>query len=247
MEEAKTMKTPMSSSIKLDKDEKENAQKVKSQIVDRVDQAVNQTRTSRPGKRPAELSQPSQLEARRKARFDTTLLSFVEDYQCRMGWLPVVTMSESIFPTPVQAFYLRATYGIGGPIISTIKRVKIRLDLESICRIFDIALVGLRGMGKPLTHNLTVISRVIHHMICSILLPRGGHRDEVSYYEAFLMDSISTERWIHLGYLMMMHMISCCDSMTRVLLYDRFLTRVFKDARVDLSRETRMMICRWGG
>ena len=37
---------------------------------------------------------------------------------------------------------------------------------------------------------------------------------------------------------MMMHMISCCKSTTRVLPYDRFLTRVFKDARVDLSRET---------
>ena len=26
-------------------------------------------------------------------------------------------------------------------------------------------------------------------MICSILLPRGGHRDEVSYLEAFIVDS----------------------------------------------------------
>ena len=37
---------------------------------------------------------------------------------------------------------------------------------------------------------------------------------------------------------MMMHMISCCESTTRVLPYDHFLTRVFKDAGVDLSRET---------
>ena len=41
-----------------------------------------------------------------------------------------------------------------------------------------------------------------------------------------------------MGYLMMMHMISCCKSITRVFPYDRFLTRVFKDARVDLSTET---------
>ena len=61
------------------------------------------------------------------------------------------------------------------------------------------------------------------------------------------MDSILTERQIHLGFLMMMHMISCCDSTTRVLPYDHFLTRVFKDVGVDLSRKTRMMICRWGG
>ena len=75
-------------------------------------------------------------------------------------------------------------------------------------------------------------------MISSILLPLGGHQDEVSYLEAFLIDSIMKGRRIHVGYLMMMHMISCCKSTTRVLPYDRFLTRVFKDAEVDLSRET---------
>ena len=86
------------------------------------------------------------------------------------------------------------------PIISTVRGVEIRLDPRSICHIFDIALVGLRvyeskmwptmsgfepkevikricgfpdahGMGKPSTHNLTVISRVLHHMLCFIFLP----------------------------------------------------------------------------
>ena len=74
-------------------------------------------------------------------------------------------------------------------------------------------------------------------MLCSIFLPRGGHRDEVSYYEAFLIDSILTGKQIHLGYLMMMYMIACCESTTRVLPYGRFLTRVFKDANIDLSKE----------
>ena len=37
---------------------------------------------------------------------------------------------------------------------------------------------------------------------------------------------------------MMMHMISCVESTTQVLPYDRFLTQVFKDAGVDLSRVT---------
>ena len=76
------------------------------------------------------------------------------------------------------------------------------------------------------------------YMISSILLPLGGHQDEVSYLEAFLIDSILTRRRIHMGYLMMMHIISYCESSTRVLLYGRFLTRVFKDVGVDLSRET---------
>ena len=113
----------------------------------------------------------------------------------------------------MRAFYSRVTYGHGGPIVSTVRGVQIKLDPESICRIFDIALVRLKvyeskawptlagfepreaiqrmcglpdaqGMGKPSAHSLTVRCRILHHMILYILLPRGGHRDEVSYLEA---------------------------------------------------------------
>ena len=41
-----------------------------------------------------------------------------------------------------------------------------------------------------------------------------------------------------MGYLIMMHMISYVESTTRVLPYDRFLTLVFKDVGVDLSKKT---------
>ena len=108
-----------------------------------------------------------------------------------------------------------------------------RKAIKRMCELADAP-----GMGKPSAHSLTVISRVLHLMICSILLPRGGHRDEVSYYEAFIVDFNLMGRRIHLGYLMMMHMISCCESMTCVLTYDCFFTRVFKDVGVDLSKKT---------
>ena len=52
------------------------------------------------------------------------------------------------------------------------------------------------------------------------------------------MDFILNGRRIHLGYLMMMHVISCCESTTRVLPYGCFHTRVFKDVGVGLSKET---------
>lgn len=58
--------------------------------------------------------------------------------------MPIVTILELIFPTLVLAFYSRTTYGIGGPIISTVREVKICLDPESISHIFYIALDGLR-------------------------------------------------------------------------------------------------------
>ena len=184
-----------------------------------------------------------------------------------MGWLSAITISELVFSTLVRAFYSRVTYDLGGLITSTIRGVEICLNPESICHIFDIAPIGLKvykskmwltmpgfepreaiqgicglpnahGMGKPSTHNLTVSSRLLHHMLHFIFLPWGGHRDKVSYYKAFLINSIMSRRRIYLGYLMMMHMIACCESTTHVLPYGRFLSRVFKDADIDLSRET---------
>ncbi|WKA06957.1 hypothetical protein VitviT2T_024832 [Vitis vinifera] len=127
------------------------------------------------GKCLAEPSQLEQTKARRKARYDTTLFSSVEDYQHynqkstqrkvvpgrsvnfsqlqhfgferlfgRMGWLPVVTISEPIFPTLVRAFYSRVNYGLGGPVLSTVRGVEIRLSPKSICHILDIPSIGLR-------------------------------------------------------------------------------------------------------
>ena len=114
----------------------------------------------------------------------------------------------------------------------TVSGFEPRKVIQRLCGLAD-----AQGMGKSSAHNLTVSNQVLHHMICFILLPQGGHRDEVSYPKAFIVDSILIERLIHVGYLMMMHMISCCENTTRVLPYDCFLTRVFKDTRVDLSKE----------
>ena len=36
----------------------------------------------------------------------------------------------------------------------------------------------------------------------------------------------------------MMHIIACCESMTCVFPYGRFLSRVFKDSNINLSRKT---------
>ena len=107
-----------------------------------------------------------------------------------------------------------------------------REAIQRMCGLAD-----AQGMGKPSAHSLTVKCRILHHMILYILLPRCGHRDEVSYLEAFIIDSIMRGRRIDVGYVMMMHMLACCESSTRVLPYGRFLTRVFKDAGVDLSKE----------
>ncbi|RVW39194.1 hypothetical protein CK203_078158 [Vitis vinifera] len=101
MEEAKTMKTPMSSSIKLDMDEKGKLWsdfgthlRLGFQSEPRVfnlgsvflsvpcASSLARDGTSRAqGKHPAEPSQLEQKETRQKARYDTGLFSSIEDYQ----------------------------------------------------------------------------------------------------------------------------------------------------------------------
>ncbi|RVW11826.1 hypothetical protein CK203_085672 [Vitis vinifera] len=77
------------------------------------------------GKRPTEPSQPKQMEARQK-HFE------FEELFGWMGWLPLVTISELIFSTLVRAFYSGVTYGLEGPVLSTMRGVEIKLSPESI-------------------------------------------------------------------------------------------------------------------
>ncbi|KAL6312040.1 hypothetical protein AAG906_027238 [Vitis piasezkii] len=207
MEYAKTMKTPISSSIKLDKDEKcksiystmYRGMIAPSPLSLSFSWLLGES-TPLGHKASAQLShfQPAQTEARQKARFDIASSVPMEDYQSWMDWLLVVTISEPIFPTLVRVFYSRTTYGICGPIISTVRGVEIRLDPESICRIFDIAQVRLKD-GQTIGPQLD--------------------RDQQSPTPHDLIYPTTT-------------------SMTHVLPYGRFLTRVFKDASIDLSKET---------
>ena len=118
-----------------------------------------ETATSRAqGKRPAESSQPEQTEARRKARYDTTLFSSVKDYQLykqKFSQKKVVPRRrinfsqlqhfgfEGLFSRMGWAFYSPVTYGLRELVMSMVRGVEIRLSLKSICCILDIPSVGL--------------------------------------------------------------------------------------------------------
>ncbi|RVW62244.1 hypothetical protein CK203_064481 [Vitis vinifera] len=246
MEEAKTMKIPMSSSIKLDKDEKGKSidstmykgmieshlsvvKRILRDLKGTVD--IGERRLTLGHKASAQLSHLSLLRwrlAKRQGSLQSDgLAASSDDFGVDF---PDSGACVLIFSTLVHAFYSRATYGLGGPIISIIRGVEIQLDPENIYRIFDIAPIELKVYESKAWP--TMPSFKLGEAIQRI------HRDEVSYLEAFLMDSILTVRRICMGYLMMMHMISCCESTTRVLPYGRFLTKVFKDVGVDLSKET---------
>ncbi|RVX16827.1 Lysine histidine transporter 2 [Vitis vinifera] len=110
----------------------------------------------------------------------------------RMGWLPIVSVNEFVYP-------------------------KIVFDVAALCRILEIPnegvclyeakkwprvegfkpaealqrLCGYPRADRPTSHLLTVLSRILHHMISYIFIPKGGHRDDVSFLEAFWLTTFS--------------------------------------------------------
>ena len=78
------------------------------------------------------------------------------------------------------------------------------------------------------------------HMINYIFIPKEGHRDDVSCFEGFLVDSILTHKRINIGYIIFEHMKKCTDSTTSVLPYGMFITKIMKVFGVKLREELKI-------
>ena len=63
------------------------------------------------------------------------------------------------------------------------------------------------GVGRLQADNLTYEVRLLHKIVGRCILTRGGHWNEVSYLDAFIMDSILVNRPVDLDHLMIQHMI----------------------------------------
>ena len=95
-------------------------------------------------------------------------------------------------------------------------------------------LCGYPKSGRPTSHSLTMLSRVLQHMISYIFIPKGGHRDDVSFLEVFLVDNILTERKVNIGYIFFRHMKACSLSEDSVLPYGMFITKIVKYFNANL-------------
>ena len=162
----------------------------------------------------------------------------------------------------------------------TLRGKDIRLTISKICEILGVSCEGLlvddaktwpniprfvpfeaiehlcevpasHGVRKPNVHSLSIKCSVFHHIITFSIIPRGGHKEELSYLEAFLVDSLLMGRRVNLGYIMLNHMISYCKSTTWVFPYGRFLMKVFREFGLDLSTESCLILkhgltLKWG-
>ena len=93
------------------------------------------------------------------------------------------------------------------------------------------------NMSNTSAAGLTMESQIIHNIIGHDILPRARHKDEVTYLEAFIIDSTLMGRQLYLGNIIIHHMITCCKKKKQVLPYGRIITKVFEAKGINLSRE----------
>ena len=89
------------------------------------------------------------------------------------------------------------------------------------------------GVSQLQASYLTHKAHLLHQIVGCCILPRGGHWNEVSYLEAFILDSILVGGLVDLGHLMIRHMIS-----SQVLPYGSLFTCLFTIHGLDLFDQT---------
>ncbi|KAB1212907.1 hypothetical protein CJ030_MR5G010207 [Morella rubra] len=112
-----------------------------------------------------------------------------------------------------------------------------------VCKGFDYgeALVYLLGNGvaedaprKIHANQLPIHSRLLHLICTHNLIPRGGHREEVTFMDVFVIERLLKEKKFNLPYIMLKHMEAACES-KKNLPYGLLFTQIFRYFGVALS------------
>ena len=179
----------------------------------------------------------------------------------RLGWDQFVTIEQPQYTSFVKLFYTNLTSD-GNQLNSLVRGTRISLRANDVSSLYHIPrgsivvkdstswiendecdketlLQELYGSnyqpGLVLSRTqLTIISRIIHHIICQSILPKTGARDHVSYLECFLIWCILHGKKVDLPTLIMNQMLVCRDRRGGTLPYGMALTTVFR--HYDLLR-----------
>ena len=68
--------------------------------------------------------------------------------------------------------------------------------------------------------------RILHTILQHIVTPRKGHSDEVTRLDVSLLDSLISGRPIHIGYVIIRHMLSTLAVNHRLLPYGSIITKI---------------------
>ena len=148
-------------------------------------------------------------------------------------------------------FFARACI-LGSLISSTLQGVEFDIGTSELCHLLSIPNISARvfesktwpqvdgfdpttavcrltgstahRVGRLQASSLTHEAHLLHQIVGHCILPCGGHWNEVSYFDTFLLDSILVRHPMDFGRLMIKHMISSHSVARRVLPYGRLFT-----------------------
>ncbi|CAL1402461.1 unnamed protein product [Linum trigynum] len=98
--------------------------------------------------------------------------------------------------------------------------------------------------SRPTIRELTVKVRVLNHMLSYNILPKGGHREAVTYFDIELLINLLSHEKVNLPYLIFTHMLAVAENSNRNLPYGMILTLLFDHFNVDLSGEVGLRVSR---
>ncbi|CAL1369463.1 unnamed protein product [Linum trigynum] len=101
-----------------------------------------------------------------------------------------------------------------------------------------------QGRNRLSSNHLTVQARFLHHMLFYNILPKGGHRETVTYFDMELLTHLLLNEKVNLPYLIFNHMLTTAESSNRNLPYGMILTVLFEHFNVNLSEEVGLRISR---
>ncbi|KAI5662104.1 hypothetical protein M9H77_21427 [Catharanthus roseus] len=85
-------------------------------------------------------------------------------------------------------------------------------------------------------NKLDAYGRLLHHMICNVVIPNVGHKSSITNTHSFVMLALHEHRRMNFGYMAIEHMLANQMSSTKCLPYGCFLTKVFKYFVLNLVR-----------
>ncbi|MQL71665.1 hypothetical protein Taro_004007 [Colocasia esculenta] len=190
-------------------------------------------------------------------------MSSVADLINQMQWTGVTTFSEVSYPDLVKAFFVCMRSEEDGSLVSSVNGTLIRIDPELLKMLFDVKTSGFSGVhtvdaqvkglgivgpgfklrdGKLDINQLSAFNRLLHFIVCQILVPRSTTFSSCTKTDSDMMYWAIQNKEINMAAVMLERMKFARDQIWDTksklnvsLPYAHLLTKIFKHFGVDLS------------
>ena len=107
--------------------------------------------------------------------------------------------------------------------------------VQKICRRHDLSSEFCRSPLK--SQSLPLQIRILYYVLHHVITPRFGHADEVSRLDVAILDCILEGRVLHVGYIILHHMLSTPCIAKKSLSYASIITRILKYFQVPITEQ----------